>query len=160
MSTAIFLIVIAGFLGRLAIAAIAMRSWLLVGASTLAAAGIYAMPHAAGFSVRNAATALHLALPLGLVVLVCAVMSVVGFGVPALLASSELASRRWKVFTFAVSVLATILVFDLWRVAGSLFSARWFFITPEFWFVTGAGCFLVFKSRFFEDDPGEKDRAA
>ncbi len=127
MSTAIFIITFVAFIGRVVISAIALRNWLTASALSILAVAVYAAPAIAGFSLEHQAGRLHSSLGTTFVLLLCAVMFVIGYG-----------------------LVVTILAADLWRMELVLGLVRPYII-PETWFTAGTACFLIFKARIFED---------
>jgi len=149
MSTAIFIITFVAFIGRIVISAIALRNWLTASALSILAVAVYAAPAIAGFSLEHQAGRLHSSLGTTFVLLLCAVMFAIGYGVPTLLAYAE-RNRRWMRLAFLSAVVVTILAADLWRMELVLGLVRPYII-PETWFTAGTACFLIFKARIFED---------
>ena len=149
MSTAIFLITLVAFIGRIVVSAIALRSWLTVTALSIVALSICILPGRFGISIDDPIERLHSSLGLMLVLLFCALLFAIGYGVPALLAYAE-RSRRWMRLAFLVAVVATISAADLWMLQGRLGLVEPYII-PSTWFTVGTGWYLVIKARFFED---------
>src|SRR5258708_685843 len=115
MSTAIFIITFVAFIGRVVISAIALRNWLTASALSILAVAVYAAPAIAGFSLEHQVGRLHSSLGTTFVLLLCAVMFAIGYGVPTLLAYAE-RSRRWRRLVFLIPVVATNFAPDLWRI--------------------------------------------
>jgi hypothetical protein len=151
MSQAIFIIALVGFFGRLVYAAIAIRNWITVTLLSLLAVTIYGMPMVSGFSVARGVVRFWAAFDFVAVVLCSALLFVIGYGVPALLARAERKSRMWKWTAFLVGLLATFLTVDLARTIGSA-HLIWVLLTPQACFVGGVIGYLVFHARIFESD--------
>ena len=159
MSTAIFIIALVGFVGRLVYTAIAIRNWIAVTGLTLLAAVIYGVPLMTGYSVTRGVVRLWAAFDFVAVVLCGALLLVIGYGVPSMLAHAERKSRAWKWTAFLVALLATFLTVDLARTIGGA-HLIWVLLTPESCFVGGVIGYLVFHARIFESDsePEPADR--
>src|SRR5258708_9059431 len=115
MSQAIFIIALIGFIGRLVYAAIAIRNWIAVTLLSLLAAAIYGVPLMTGYSVTRGVILFWAAFDFAAVVLCGALLFVIGYGVPALLARAERKSRMWKWTAFLVGLLAPFLPLALAR---------------------------------------------
>src|SRR5258708_29433730 len=118
MSQAIFIIALIGFIGRLVYAAIAIRNWIAVTLLSLLAAAIYGVPLMTGYSVTRGVILFWAAFDFAAVVLCGALLFVIGYGVPALLARGGRKSRLWKWAAFLGGLLATFLTVDLARTIG------------------------------------------
>lgn len=149
MSTAIFLITLVAFIGRIVISAIALRNWLTVTALSIVALAICILPGRFGLSIDDPIERLHTSFGLMLVLLFCALLFAIGYGVPALLAYAE-RSRRWMRLAFLVAIVVTFSVAELWMMQGRLRLVEPYII-PSTWFTAGTGWYLVIKARFFED---------
>jgi hypothetical protein len=148
MSTAIFIIALVGFSGRLVYSARAIRSWVAVSALVILAAALYGAPLALGYSVSGSAMELFGGLGSGAVVLFSLLMFGIGYGVPTFLAYAERRSRAWTALALVVSIVGTILAADLGRSVGFL-PLIWL-LNPAMCFVGGVLAYLIFRARIFE----------
>jgi hypothetical protein len=154
MSTAIFIIALVGFMGRIVISAKNVRSRGIVTVIALVATAICTLMWYAGLT--SAIAYAWTAGPLGSAAALpfCALMFAIGYGVPTLLRAAERRSLTWEAPALLLAMVSTVVAFDVWRHAGWL-SFLWSFVSPPFSFAGGMVVFLVFRARFFEDDGGD-----
>ena len=151
MSAAILIIAFVAFFARLFIAARAMKSWAVAIALVVLGISVYAVPIAIGLRLDAVAIAAQSAMGFGFLILLDAVMLALGFGVPALLHTTEDRRRRGRHALFVGSVVLVAFAIDVWRVVSG-FGLAFSIAAPELWFAIGIAAFLVVRLRFFEDD--------
>lgn len=155
MSTALFIIALVGFVGRIVISAKHLRHWGIVTAVALAAIAICALAWYAGVSLARAYW--WMAGPLGEASALpwCLLMLAIGYGVPTLLRAAERrGDLRWEVPALLLAMLSAVVAFDIWNQMRGL-SFLWGWVNPQDSFLAGMVLFLVFRARFFESDDGD-----
>lgn len=155
MSTALFIIALVGFVGRIVISAKNLRHWGIVTVITLFAATICALASYAGVSSSIAYTWMWGPLGTAAVLPWCVLMFAIAYGVPTLLRAAERrGSLTWEVPALLLAMVSAVAAYDIWTYVGNL-SFLWSFVNPPYSFLAGMVLYLVFRARFFEDDGGD-----